>query len=297
MLLPPARDPRRARDHERAPELLRPGRGQGAPAAHLRLHGRQRPPGPAAHIERAQPRFVRALLEIRLHPPARVPGHVGAGAPGRSRRVRAGARSRASRDAGRRARDGGARARGLRRVARPRLRPRHRERAGLLGRGCGGGRLRRDRRLRDLLRSRRHEHHRPARRPHRRRRDRPRVPRARSLSGSHAARARALRAASDRRADVRVGRTDLRAALLPGARRVPSRSAASACPRSCSRPPERTTRGRAPPRPRAPARPRRCSAPPGSTAPGRRARPRRSRGRSCAARRSRRCGAARRRCP
>ncbi len=134
VLLPSAPDPRRPRDHERASELLRAGRGQGAPAAHLRLHRRERAPGAAPDVEHAQPRLVRALLAARLHPAAHLPGHVVAGAPGRTRGVRPRPRARAAREAGRRRRDGGARARGRRRLAGSRLRPRDRECAGVLER-------------------------------------------------------------------------------------------------------------------------------------------------------------------
>ena len=131
---------------------------------HLRLHRRERPPRAASHLERAQPRLVRALLAQRLRPAARLPGHVGAGAGGRPRRGRPGARARAPRHARRRGGHGGARARGLGRVEGARLRARDRERAGVLERGRAGRRLGRDRRLRDRLRPCRAEHHRPARR-------------------------------------------------------------------------------------------------------------------------------------
>ena len=88
VLLPPAADARRARDHERPPELLRRGGGQGAPRPRLRLHGRERLPRAPADLERAQPRLVLALHEIRLRPATRLPGHVGRRPRGGARRLR-----------------------------------------------------------------------------------------------------------------------------------------------------------------------------------------------------------------
>ncbi len=224
VLLPSAPDARRARDHERASELLRPGRGQGAPAAHLRLHGRARPPGAAPHLERPQPRFVRALLALAASSRGSPTRTCGCRCP---REVSVRPSPVASACAPRRPptlprwRRSSSRSRACR--AAPDY-PHAIENAqgfwsaavlegasgGIDGYAIASGHAA-------------HEHHRPARRPHARPTRSPSSSYALDLyPGGRRSCSSPSEQPRDRRGDVRVGRAHLGAALLPGARCVPA---------------------------------------------------------------------------